>query len=317
MGTDTGLLTQIDYGSTGNVFEPTVAGGIRQTEENSLMFLTIPDEISTRRIQFRLLDVDNWGSEYFLNDVRFDGHAPAAEVVVPFVEFQEWLFDGSLTNNENATQYVANNKYYDNDGTFVELCPEPTPVHGLMYRGFSRQAINIQLAVGHEPFILALRNIALSPFFLAIILIGILFIAYLFAFIMEWFLMKLDLYRENPYAKVPLVTASCDYDVSMHETAPDAYGMGTASQQRESFKTPSMKDGSGTDLLTGLGPKHTDREAIEMNMVNSNVRDTLRKKPPGFNGDAGGGGGGPGFTHVNGQDSNSSYDNGGKVLLEI
>ena len=297
-----GDLYEISYGSTGNDFQPAVAGGIRQTQENSQMYVTIPAEVSTSRIRLVLVDVDNWGTEYFLNDIRFDGHAPESEVVVPFVEFLEWIFDGSLTDNENATTYIDNNKYWDNDGTYVELCPAVTPIHGLMYRGFVRSSINIQLEEGHRPFILALRNIALSPFYISVILLGILFIAYLFAFIMEWFLMKLDLYRENPYAKVPLVTANCEYDVTEHETAPGACGISTASLQRESYKSPLIADGSNTDLNK---QKSTDREAIEMNMVNSNVRDTLRKKPklPPV-----AGGGGQEYDHYTGQSSNSSVN---------
>merc|ERR1719410_1935795 len=263
---------QFDYGATGNSFEPAVTRGIRQTDSSFSMNINIEQEISTKRLQLRLLDVNNWGTEYFLNDVRFDGHAPQSEVVVPVVQFQTWLFDGSLTRNENATTYIEDNVYYDNQGTYVEQCPEPTPIHGLMYRGFSRRVLNEQLAVGHEPFIMALRNIALSPFYIAIFLLGILFMAYLFTFIMEWFLMKLDLYRENPYAKVPLVTSLEDYDVNEHEVGPEQLGVSTAWQtsgQNKSYKAP---------LLDHDGPGVTkDKTAIEMNMMN-NVNNTLRGK---------------------------------------
>merc|ERR1712207_70719 len=131
-----------------------------------------------------------------------------------------------MTDESNATDVT---RVQDNgatlfdygDGTFTEQCPQITPIHGLMYRGFVRTWLNEQLLEGHAPFINAGRNIALSPFFLLIVLIGILFVAYLFAFIMEWFLMKLDLYRENPYARVPLVTCDVEYDTSMHETATE------------------------------------------------------------------------------------------------
>merc|ERR1712176_1667628 len=105
-----------------------------------------------------------------------------------------------------------------------------------MYRGFVRTWLNEQLLEGHAPFINADRNIALSPFFLMIVLIGILFIAYLFAFIMEWFLMKLDLYRENPYARVPLVTTNySEYDCSLHETATTGTIYGTASVGKDYY----------------------------------------------------------------------------------
>merc|ERR1740129_1936087 len=113
------------------------------------------------------------------------------------------------------------------DGTYTAMCPQVTPIHGLMYRGFVRTWLNEQLLEGHAPFINAARNIALSPFFLLIVLIMVLFVAYLFAFIMEWFLMKLDLYRENPYARVPLVTCDVQYDKDLHETRSD-FGGSTA-----------------------------------------------------------------------------------------
>merc|ERR1712113_435579 len=63
---DNGVLTQISYGSTGNSFAPEATRGIRQTSENNLMIIGISEEVSTSRIQLRLLDVNKWGSEYFL-----------------------------------------------------------------------------------------------------------------------------------------------------------------------------------------------------------------------------------------------------------
>merc|ERR1712168_1461877 len=88
-----------------------------------------------------------------------------------------------------------------------------------MHRGFVGTWLEDQLAEGHEPFIYAARNIALSPFYMLMAMIAILCIAYLFAMIMEFFLMKLDLYRENPYARVPLVVTDWDdYDADRHET---------------------------------------------------------------------------------------------------
>merc|ERR1711971_1158319 len=166
------------------------------------------------------------------------------------------------------------------DGTYTDLCPQITPIHGLMYRGFVRTWLNEQLLEGHAPFINAARNIALSPFFLLIVLIMVLFVAYLFAFIMEWFLMKLDLYRENPYARVPLVTCDVEYDTSMHETATEdvgAYGMATMNAD---YYNPTVLKNSTSNLLD---KKVTSRKGIEMGLT-SDVKGTLRGKqmPPGM-----------------------------------
>merc|ERR550525_1655961 len=101
----------------------------------------------------------------------------------------------------------------------------------MMHRGFVGSWLEDQLEEAHTPFIEAVRNIALSPFFMLMGLICILFIAYLFAMIMEFFLMKLDLYRENPYARVPLVVTDWDdYDAEAHETGDreTVYGPATA-----------------------------------------------------------------------------------------
>jgi len=128
------------------------------------------------------------------------------------------------------------------------------------------------LAEGHEPFIYAARNIALSPFYMLMAMIAILFIAYLFAMIMEFFLMKLDLYRENPYARVPLViTDDQDYDPSLHETVP---GGDHNLESRSSFygmATAGMNYVSGRDLFAEelMGGKNiTNRTGIEMGLTN-------------------------------------------------
>merc|ERR1711971_931075 len=172
------------------------------------------------------------------------------------------------------------------DGTYTDLCPQITPIHGLMYRGFVRTWLNEQLLEGHAPFINAARNIALSPFFLLIVLIMVLFVAYLFAFIMEWFLMKLDLYRENPYARVPLVTCDVEYDTTMHETKSDmgsVYGTATVGADYYNPTTIGLKD-SDTNLLD---KKITERKGIEMGLGVGLTKDNLTQRgqlPPGAGG---------------------------------
>eukprot|EP01084_Bolivina_argentea_P112166 200060_1 len=177
-GNNTGVLSTIPY-PNGNTYSPMMLGnpGTRQTSESTIKIVTIADEINTPRVRIIFRNVSRWGTEYYLNDIAIAGHAPRSQIVCPEIQFKFWEFDASPTNNWNAT-VIPNLKtptpdqpdavtYYDADGTYVELCPQITPIHGLMYRGFVRSWLNEQLIIGHEPFILAIRNIALSPFYIA------------------------------------------------------------------------------------------------------------------------------------------------------
>ena len=94
-----------------------------------------------------------------------------------------------------------------------------TPVHGLMHRGFVRDWLTDELIAAHKPFIKAIRSIALSPFAILFGASIILILVYLLAFGIEQILLRVNLLRENPYAKVPLVHAvnSDFYDPSMHD----------------------------------------------------------------------------------------------------
>eukprot|EP01083_Nonionella_stella_P179915 640099_1 len=259
-------------------YEPEVVV-TRQSVSSHVQYITFPNEIDTRRMQLIFKNVDIWGTEYRLNDITIAGHAPESQVACPVVDFRFWEFDASPTKNENASHYFIPeiNTYYDADGTYIEYCPQVTPIHGFMYRGFVRTWLNEQLIEGHRPFILALRNIALSPFFIAIGLIGVLFMAYLFAFITEWFLMKLDLYRENPYARVPLVTTSYeDYDVTEHEwqqpdgdERTDVYGIATVG---EDYYNPTVEPGDDEQLANEQRghKKHVQsRDDIELGLTKS------------------------------------------------
>jgi hypothetical protein len=87
-----------------------------------------------------------------------------------------------------------------------ETCPNGiTPVFGYMFRGFARSAWTQQLEDAHEPFVQAIRQIALSPFYILLCLIAIYTFAQILFFISEWILLRADYLRENPYVKVPLV----------------------------------------------------------------------------------------------------------------
>eukprot|EP01084_Bolivina_argentea_P112167 200062_1 len=174
-GNDTGSLTTIPY-SNGNTYAPDVAGNRRQNADSAQKIITIADELNTPRVRIIFRNVSRWGTEYFLNNISIVGHSPKTKVVCPEVKFRFWEFDASPTNNatNNVGIYPAPTPenpdatvYYDADGTYIELCPRITPIHGFMYRGFVRSWLNEQLIIGHEPFILAIRNIALSPFYIA------------------------------------------------------------------------------------------------------------------------------------------------------
>eukprot|EP01083_Nonionella_stella_P076128 207275_1 len=238
-------------------YAPEVTGSprTRQSVVSFVQYITIPMEVDTRRVRLKFLNVSDWGTEYYLNDLTIAGHAPESQVKCPTVDFRFWDFDASPTKNENASQYIiaASNTYYDADGTYIEYCPQVTPIHGLMFRGFVRKWLNDQLIEGHVPFILAVRNIALAPFYISIALVGVLFVAYLFAFIMEWFLLRSDLYRENPYVRIPLVTTH-----SKEDESDDGYEAGDHVAIRRSLSVGEyyynpIEDDDGTELVAGAG----------------------------------------------------------------
>eukprot|EP00483_Globobulimina_turgida_P010726 UN10747 len=86
-----------------------------------------------------------------------------------------------------------------------------------MYRGFVRSWINNQLLKAHKPFILAIRNIALSPFFILFGAILGLIVVYVLGFIVEWLLIRFNLFRENMYSKVTLISTKWEeYDPELH-----------------------------------------------------------------------------------------------------
>ena len=265
-----------DYGwikleSIAQFYTPATGGDPETRLSSASTVQTLTPSVSTDTLQIRIVfeDVEDWGIETFLNGIAFAGSS--YDIDCPEVQFAYWDFEAAPTDNPNATfttQYYNDSdwkveKFVDNMGTYIELCPAITPIHGLMFRGFVGEWLEDQLEEAHEPFIDAVRAIALCPFYLMAVGICVLFIAYLFAMIMEFFLMKLDLYRENPYARVPLVVTDYDdYDPEQHETgAPDLesrgsiYGMATAGMNYVSSK----------NLLDD--PLVPDRNGIEMGMT--------------------------------------------------
>eukprot|EP01084_Bolivina_argentea_P112165 200059_1 len=172
---DTGVWKEI----ANKQYQPQVAGlnaKQRQTDLSAKRITTISNETNTPHIQIIFKDVFRWGTEYFLNNISILGHSPESLFICPEVKYRFWAFDASPTNNITRGPEVLPSPtpenphahtYYDDEGTYIALCPLITPIHGLMYRGFVRSWLNEQLIIGHEPFILAIRNIALSPFYIA------------------------------------------------------------------------------------------------------------------------------------------------------
>ena len=151
----------------------------------------------TRFIRIIFSNSSKWSNAFAINEIKIYGAAPTDKIVCDKVQFHFWSFDAS--------------------DVVMEECPSITPVFGNMYRGFVRSWINDQLLDAHTPFILAVRNIALSPFFILFAAILILMVVFILGFIIEWLLIRFDLFRENVYAKVPLVTTNWqDYDPDLH-----------------------------------------------------------------------------------------------------
>ena len=72
-----------------------------------------------------------------------------------------------------------------------------------------------------------------------------LILVYLLAFMIEWFLMRFDLYRENLYAKIPLITTKWDqYD-------PERHYITTPSSSEEDARPDILSEEVGSG---GAGP---------------------------------------------------------------
>merc|ERR1719334_1504213 len=155
------------------------------------------------RVTFSIANASRWADAFEINAISLIGAAPRDEIVCDRVRFHFWAFDAS-------------------DAVLAE-CPSITPVFGAMFGGFVRWRVTAQLLEAHKPFILALRNIALSPFFIILGALFALIVVYLLSFMLEWLLIRFDLLRQNRYAKVPLVSTKWEgYDRHRHYvTSPD------------------------------------------------------------------------------------------------
>jgi len=87
-------------------------------------------------------------------------------------------------------------------------CSRLLPIHGHMMRVFATEAWTDDIRNGYVPFVEAMRNICLAPFYILLVAILLLLIVELFLMLVEIALIKANLVRQNIFAKVPCTIAS-------------------------------------------------------------------------------------------------------------
>eukprot|EP00298_Acanthocystis_sp_HF-20_P015057 c21011_g2_i1.p1 GENE.c21011_g2_i1~~c21011_g2_i1.p1 ORF type:complete len:1563 (-),score=640.26 c21011_g2_i1:13-4701(-) len=85
----------------------------------------------------------------------------------------------------------------------VGNCTSISPIVANMTRIYDRSIWTKDLEDAHVPFISALRNIVLSPFYIMLGAVAILVLVYCFLALLEYLMVKVNLLRENTYARVP------------------------------------------------------------------------------------------------------------------
>ncbi|ETO26453.1 hypothetical protein RFI_10687 [Reticulomyxa filosa] len=176
-----------------------------------------PNDTKFLRINFS--SAETWADAFQLNEITVYGKVASHNVKCPTTIYSPIIFD--------ASDSAYNPK----------LCPGVQPIFGVMYRHFVRSWLDDALWDAHVPFIIAVRAICLSPFYILVIAVGGLICGYLVAFMIEWVLSSVDLLRENPYAPVPLVYSRHPYDKSRHE--PRAFKDATIAHD---YYRPDLKD---------------------------------------------------------------------------
>jgi hypothetical protein len=173
----------------------------------------------TRYIALVFPNAGQWSDAFLLNEVRVFGSIPQKNIECDDVVFHYWDYDASA---------VA-----------MPDCPSITPIHGIMYRGWVREWLADDLFTAHLPFINAVRNICLSPFFIAAVAIVGLACVYVAIFMIEWFLLMVDLYRENPYGKIPIVFPKNEIDEALFQDQTEKY---TGATITSDFYRPEIVD---------------------------------------------------------------------------
>ncbi len=177
---------------------------------NNLQIITFLDS-KIKETRFIRIEFENTGMHrektrigaFELVELVIKGKIPMDNVGCPSIKFEYFNFDA-----ETAVE--------------MENCPtnKVTEVHGIMFRGFVRVWINSQLWEAHLLFLNALRNICLSPFYILSVAILIVFCGVLFLAILEWLLAKANMFRENPYTRVPLVRGFEEGEIEIEMETP-------------------------------------------------------------------------------------------------
>jgi hypothetical protein len=201
--------------------------------------VNVKDWNQTRFMRITFQDVGKWLQHYRLNGISVYGNVAFDDIRCPRVNFKYYYFDA----NEVTTEY----------------CPVISPIFGIMYRGFVRTWLADALFEAHKPFIRAFRNIALSPFFILIVMVSFLLLFTVLGFFLEWLMRLVDLYRENPYSRIPLVTSEDEtYDEKLHELEQ----FEAATVHRDYYRASVVYDPSGTELTGALSSRAAPMEGI-------------------------------------------------------
>ena len=170
-----------------------------------------------------LVDVLQAGDGYRLASVTAEGSANADDLTCPRVQWQQMNF--------KPNDYLGD-------------CRDIAAIHGRMVRLWDRGDWTKGMETAHEPYIQALRNIALSPFVILIAGLIIMASGALISAIVEWFLMSADLIKQNKYAVVPvsLVAPNAELEVFSDDDVSSVYTLSSSESGPESLYTDEYTD---------------------------------------------------------------------------
>jgi hypothetical protein len=131
---------------------------------------------STKSLRLNFSSAEQWADAFQLNEITVYGKVASQYILCPYVIYSAVLFD-------------AADSAYD-----PKFCPGVQPIFGVMYRRFVRTWLDDELWTAHLPFIIAIRAICLSPFYILVLAFGSLICCYLIAFIVEWILSSVDFF---------------------------------------------------------------------------------------------------------------------------
>jgi len=137
--------------------------------------------------------------EFTMNSLAFSGYTLTAVSVVGHLSSEDQINCNELGVKWHELDFQPSN--------YTQNCSSVVPVSAYAMRLYDRDSWTTALREAHRPFIDAMRNIALSPFYLVTVALVVLVVVLLFLGLLEWFMVKVDLIRENTFALVPCVIA--------------------------------------------------------------------------------------------------------------